>query len=165
MHKQGFSKTSKQCRERWIQQLNPFLSKEKWTAEENQRLLEVYSQKGNHWKEISTFFKGRTDNATKNQFFSLIRKGLRKACKRIGRTSNTLTINNMKPKVLSEFFNLTIPIPGSEGGGGTPTRTLQIGPFIERMAFSKKSETSCSPEEEHDISFVIDILHQMKFAD
>lgn len=165
MHKQGFNKTSKQCRERWIQQLNPSLSKEKWTVEENQRLLEVYSQKGNHWKEISTFFKGRTDNATKNQFFSLIRKGLRKACKRIGRTSNTLTINNMKPKVLSEFFNMAIPIHGTEGGGGKAPRTLDIGPFIERMAFSKKSETSCPPEEEHDIAYVIDILHKMKLTD
>ena len=163
MQKIGFNKTSKQCRERWIQQLNPGLSKEKWGAEENRRLLEIYALKGNHWKEISTHFKGRTDNATKNQFFSLIRKGLRKACKRIGRTSNTFTINNMKPKVLSEFFNMKISVPPLEKPRDAQPKVLIVGSFVEKMAFGKKSEAPCSPQEYHEITYLIEVLHQMKF--
>ena len=46
MQKLGYNKSSKQCRERWIQQLNPTLTKEKWSAEENRRLLEIYGEKG-----------------------------------------------------------------------------------------------------------------------
>ena len=162
MQQQGFNKSSKQCRERWIQQLNPGLSKEKWSTEDNKRLLEIYHRTGNHWKEISRSFKGRTDNATKNQFFSLLRKGLRKACKRIGRSSNTLTINSMKPKVLSEFFNQQVQVPQSHLPVSSAPRTVDVGAFIERMAFARKNEPLASPEEEHEIAFIIDHLHGMK---
>ena len=163
MQKLGYNKSSKQCRERWIQQLNPTLTKEKWSAEENRRLLEIYGEKGNHWKDISTHFKGRTDNATKNQFFSLIRKGLRKACKRIGRTSNTFTINNMKPKVLSEFFKMKVAILPLEPAGEAQPKVLHIGSFIEKMAFGKKIEGPCSPQESYEITYIIDVLHKMKY--
>lgn len=74
--------------------------------EENERLLQLYQQKQNHWKEISSNLVGRTDNAAKNQFFALMRKGLRKACRTIGYTSNTIKINGLKPKVLLDFFQL-----------------------------------------------------------
>ena len=162
MQQQGFNKSSKQCRERWIQQLNPSLSKEKWSTEENQRLLDLYGRIGNHWKDISTHFKGRTDNATKNQFFSLIRKGLRKACKRIGRTSNTLTINSMKPKVLSEFFSQKLVGPPEPGASGHAA--LDVGAFISRMAFAKKPEECCSAHEEQMIVHMMDTLYKMKWA-
>lgn len=127
-------------------------------------MLSVYREKGNHWKEISTYFKGRTDNATKNQFFSLIRKGLRKACKKIGRTSNTVTINRMKPKVLSEFFNLIVPVmvPGEDHQ--PIERRINIGEFIERFAFSRKNDATCTPEEQQEIIAVIEYLNKLKFA-
>jgi hypothetical protein len=162
MQKYEFNKTSKQCRERWIQQLNPTLSKEKWTYEENLHLLQVYSEKGNHWKDISNYFVGRTDNATKNQFFSLIRKGLRKACKHIGRTSNTHTINNLKPKVLSEFFNMKIKVPRNNEDSEQLSKEIHIGDFIERMTFSKITESKFAKEEESEIVYIIGILHKMK---
>lgn len=164
MHRHSFSKSSKQCRERWIQQLNPGLSKEKWSETENRDLLSVYKDKGNHWKEISTNFKGRTDNATKNQFFSLLRKGLRKACKRIGRTSNTVAINGLKPKVLSEFFNMNIQIPIEDESGAKKEKSINIGDFIERFAFSKKNDSNCSRELSQEIIGVIDYLNLLKLV-
>lgn len=162
MHRHGFTKSSKQCRERWIQQLNPGLSKEKWSEAENRELLGVYKLKGNHWKEISTHFKGRTDNATKNQFFSLLRKGLRKACKRIGRTSNTVAINGLKPKVLSEFFNMSIRLLIEEENGVRREKIISVADFIERFAFAKKSESTCSRDLSQEITGVIDYLNQLK---
>jgi hypothetical protein len=162
MQKQEFNKSAKQCRERWIQQLNPTLSKEKWTYAENLSLLRIYTEKGNHWKDISKFFSGRTDNATKNQFFSLIRKGLRKACKQIGRTSNTQTINSMKPRVLSEFFNMNIKVPPDRENVEGQSKEIQVGEFIEKMAFSKKSENAIMSEDVGEIAYIIGILHSMK---
>lgn len=164
MNRHGFTKSSKQCRERWIQQLNPGLSKEKWSESENRELLAVYKQKGNHWKEISTYFNGRTDNATKNQFFSLLRKGLRKACKRIGRTSNTVAINGLKPKVLSEFFNMTIRFLLEDDHGIKIEKSTNIADFIERFAFAKKTESTCSKELSQEITGVIDYLNQLKLT-
>lgn len=77
----GFKKTSKQCRERWIHQLHPNLSKTKWTEAESKQLFKLHRQFGSHWKEIAGHFPGRTDNFLKNQFFSLIRRSLRRIAK------------------------------------------------------------------------------------
>ena len=84
MKQSGIQKTSKQCRERWMHQLNPSLKKEKWTQEDNEKLFKLHEELGNHWKDIARHYPGRSDNSIKNNFFSLIRKSLRNACKIIG---------------------------------------------------------------------------------
>ena len=66
---------------RWIHQLHPSLSKSKWTDEESRKLFKLHRKHGSHWKNISFEFPGRTDNFLKNQFFSLIRRALRRVCK------------------------------------------------------------------------------------
>lgn len=72
MEQLSFMKNAKQCRERWMHQLDPQLKKEKWSKKDNKRLFTLYSQIGCKWKEIAEHFKGRSDNSIKNQFFSLI---------------------------------------------------------------------------------------------
>lgn len=72
------NKTGKQCRERWNNNLNPKISKSSWTAHEEKILFEKHKIYGNKWSEICKFLKGRTDNSTKNHFYSIIRKNLRK---------------------------------------------------------------------------------------
>ena len=59
---------------------------------------------GNKWKKISNNFPGRTDNSIKNQFFSIVRKSMRNARKLLGKSENTAIINQIKPKVLSQFI-------------------------------------------------------------
>jgi hypothetical protein len=63
---------------RWNNKLNPKLSKLKWTDQEAKRLFELHKLHGSTWKTISKEFEGRTDNFLKNQFFSLIRRSLRR---------------------------------------------------------------------------------------
>ena len=97
-------KSAKQCRERWLHQLDPELQNTKWTFDENKKLFKLHLEIGNKWKNISSHFEGRTDNTIKNNFFSLIRKSLRTACKVLGNIGNTEMINKIKPKVLSEYI-------------------------------------------------------------
>jgi hypothetical protein len=113
--------------------LNPEASREKWSYEENRRLFNLYREKQNHWKDISKELVSRTDNSAKNQFFALIRKGLRKACRSIGLTNNTAKINMIKPKVLLDFFESTyyVEIPGF-------SKTIVIAEFIEYYALTDK---------------------------
>ena len=70
-------KSGKQCRERWLNHVDPGLSKAKWSAQE-EHILYFYQQIfGNKWAYIAKYLPGRSENSIKNQFYSSIRKLLR----------------------------------------------------------------------------------------
>lgn len=143
MKNAGYFKTPKQCRERWAQHLDPSLSNLKWTQEENMRLLELQQRNGNKWKDIAAHFPRRTDNGIKNQFFSIIRKSLRKAFKASGVNFSTNLINNLKPKILSEFLDNTINAE-SLGEVQGNSCSITVRSLIERFTFHKMSEITAS---------------------
>lgn len=60
---------------------------------------------GSRWKEISGSFPNRACNTIKNQFFSLVRKGLRKACRYCGVSLQASSVNQLRPKVLADFLS------------------------------------------------------------
>lgn len=70
------NKNPKQCRERWIAQLNPCLSKTNWSYEEDQILLQAQKMYGNHWTKIATFLPGRCGNSVKNRYLWLKKRSL-----------------------------------------------------------------------------------------
>ena len=133
------------------------MSREKWTVDENIKLLRLYKIKQNHWKEISSELIGRTDNAAKNQFFALMRKGLRKACRTIGFTSNTVKINGLKPKVLLDFFQL-------ERGflvNGELT-LVNVADFIEHYTLSDLPDNFIDRDQSPFVTEIMSYLTQAK---
>ena len=134
MHIMGFRKSPKQCRERWQNQLNPSLSKDQWTRAEYVHLIDLHQQIGCHWKEIASKFRGRTDNSIKNKFFSLIRKALRNAWGLISDKSESSVINQIKPKVLSNFVQETLRVAVKDELGEREV-VQNIGEFVKRFAF------------------------------
>ena len=64
----------RQCRERWFNHIDPDLNKGLWSQAEDELLLSLQVQLGNKWSEISKELKGRTENAVKNRWKSLIKK-------------------------------------------------------------------------------------------
>ncbi|KAK2077128.1 hypothetical protein QBZ16_004762 [Prototheca wickerhamii] len=55
------TKTGQQCAQRWRHRVNPNISKEKWTEDEDRQLAGLVRQYGSCWAEISRHLPGRTD--------------------------------------------------------------------------------------------------------
>jgi hypothetical protein len=105
----GLNKRAKQCRERWLQHLCPGIVVGDWSDKDKELLLNLQSRYCNQWKIITEFFPGRTDNQIKNQFFSIIRKMLRKACKFLQLGMKSAGITLIKPRVMAEVANHPMP--------------------------------------------------------
>ncbi|OHT09032.1 r2r3-MYB transcription factor [Tritrichomonas foetus] len=69
-------RNSKQCRERWTAQLNPCLTREEWSSEEDCVLLQMHTVHGNLWAKISTCLQGRSSSAVKNRYNWLMRRNM-----------------------------------------------------------------------------------------
>jgi hypothetical protein len=64
----------KQCRERWMNHLNPDLSRDQWTPAEDQLLMELHREFGNSWSKIAARMPRRADNMIKNRWYSTLSK-------------------------------------------------------------------------------------------
>lgn len=67
-------RSGKQCKERWVNHLDPRMKKDKWTHEEDQILLKLYKSYGNKWCDISRILGNRTDSSIKNRIKSIFNK-------------------------------------------------------------------------------------------
>jgi hypothetical protein len=61
-------RTGKQCRERYINQLDPNIKKTPWTAEEDAVIVRLHEQLGKKWSKFMDYLPGRSDNAIKNRW-------------------------------------------------------------------------------------------------
>ena len=68
-----FNRSGKQCRERWINFLNPHIFKGKWQVEEQIDLFIFILSFGFSWVRIAQNLKTRSENLVKNFFYCSIR--------------------------------------------------------------------------------------------
>ena len=67
-------RSSKQCRERWCNHLDPNIFHDPWTPEEDYTIFKLYTSIGPKWSVISKYVPGRPDNSVKNRYYSSISK-------------------------------------------------------------------------------------------
>ena len=66
-------RSTRQCRERWNNNLSPQIVKRKWTREEEAMLLNLVDKIGLKWKSMEQVFPGRTSISIKNRYNCLKR--------------------------------------------------------------------------------------------
>jgi len=67
-------RTGKQCRERYVNHLNPRLKHTEFGAQEDATIWRLYATIGTQWAKMSKVIPGRTDNNLKNRFHNLKRQ-------------------------------------------------------------------------------------------
>lgn len=68
------NKTSRQCRDRYVNYLAPGFIHSNWTEEEDSILAKKYEEFGPHWSRIQNFLPHRTSNSIKNRYNYTISK-------------------------------------------------------------------------------------------
>lgn len=104
-------RTGKQCRERWMNALNPLLKKGSWEPEEDYIIFKLFKKLGSKWSTISNYIAGRTENSIKNRFYSTLRRIASETRKNEKNNQNDEKENNKNDQKLSlsnlmEYFNI-----------------------------------------------------------
>eukprot|EP01130_Rhizamoeba_saxonica_P019312 TRINITY_DN9951_c0_g1_i1.p1 TRINITY_DN9951_c0_g1~~TRINITY_DN9951_c0_g1_i1.p1 ORF type:complete len:335 (-),score=73.85 TRINITY_DN9951_c0_g1_i1:25-1029(-) len=67
-------RNGKQCRERWVNALDPNINRGPWTEEEDDIIIKNHAKYGNAWSKIGKLLPGRPNNKIKNRWNSALKK-------------------------------------------------------------------------------------------
>mmetsp|Transcript_29627 Transcript_29627/g.45269 ORF Transcript_29627/g.45269 Transcript_29627/m.45269 type:complete len:728 (-) Transcript_29627:230-2413(-) len=117
----------KQCRERYVNHLDPNLKKGEWTDDEEAILIALHEHHGNRWANIAKQLPGRSDNDIKNHWYSTIQRKFqthgREKLISAAIQQVQLMVNKQGTIVTPQGF--PTPVPGTVPG---PTYTQQTNP-------------------------------------
>lgn len=137
-------RTGKQCRERYVNHLNPRLKVTDWSPLEDATIFHLYNTLGSHWAKMSKIVIGRTDNGIKNRFHNLRRQLEREDEHRLRLSAARDFPDEIRLELVREFpeelrgksaelwdikSGLSVLAAQSVLGGGVSRNAGRFGPF------------------------------------
>jgi hypothetical protein len=108
----------KQCRERWVNHLDPDHNYATWTATEDAMVLVLQREYGNQWGKIASLMKGRSENQIKNRWNSHIRPTQSAAPGSISHVRKPDVVSLSRPVPTVVFLGVSVAprlVPMSQG--------------------------------------------------
>lgn len=120
-------RTSKQCRERWYNHLDPSIVRGEYTADEDRIILEAQAKLGNRWSAIAAMLPGRTEDAVKIRWKSLCR--VRKGQNRRGQPEK----DKITPKIVGPAGIAPMMHGAHPPFGASMVKSDELAPFHHGM--------------------------------
>ena len=141
-------KSPKQCRQRFMNVLNPLSNHDRFTEKEDHQLLSLYSEHGPHWSLLQRkYMTTRTTDSLKNRFYSIMRCYIRKIVKE---KHSIKDLNKKKMKIVLSILvkcNLIpneIDIPTNEGNKFHMAKSTYLESLLFEFKISKNMIDSYS---------------------
>ncbi|KAK9412852.1 putative Homeodomain-like protein [Seiridium unicorne] len=147
------TRTPKQCRERYHQNLKPSLNHEPISPEEGEMIEQLVTQIGKRWAEIARRLHNRSDNAVKNWWNGSMNRRKRVARKRqpyddandpfgYSGAPSRLRLPTLSTVPYSQQYNLPSPTNSTGqypqlpwvAGSGLPSPNTAISPTVDSVA-------------------------------
>lgn len=134
------SRSGKQIRDRFLNALDPTILKDKFTAEEDKKILELYAAMGSQWSKIALYLHRRTGDMIKNRFYSSLRRKIHNDDYREG-----LKLKKLKIMESSEHGK-NIKIEGAHTGEGMKKEKLNSSITISDLEYQEKNSINKNDE-------------------
>jgi hypothetical protein len=130
----------KQCRERWLNHLDPQISRGPWRPEEDMLLMMLHEQHGNSWSKIAAHMPTRSDNMIKNRWYSTLAKKVGD----VDWANDSSAPEKAGPLDASSIQSEGLPCPVIEGTLPAWTSTMGSGFGLTPIAFGLSSSVNSS---------------------